>query len=83
MIQDAIARLLDGADLTRGEAREVMATVMDGHATSAQIAGLLVALGAKGETSDEIAGFADAMRSRVIEVTPTRAPCDRRRRDGW
>lgn len=74
MIKASISLLLDGEDLSREQAQSVMAYVMDGEATPAQIAGLLVALRAKGETAEEIAGFADAMRSRVIEVTPTRAP---------
>jgi anthranilate phosphoribosyltransferase len=73
-MQDAIARLLDGHDLDRDAARAVMSVVMDGDATPAQIAGLLVALRAKGETSEEIAGFADAMRERVVPVSPTRTP---------
>ena len=49
-IQEALARLLDGKDLTREEAREVMGEVMRGEATQAQIGGLLVALRVKGET---------------------------------
>ena len=62
MIQQALSRLLDGHDLTRGEARDVMGVVMAGEATPAQIAGFLVALRAKGETADEIAGCAEARR---------------------
>ena len=50
MIQGAIARLLDGHDLTRDEAREAMNTIMSGEATPAQIGGFLVALRLKGET---------------------------------
>ena len=72
MIQDALARLLDGRDLTRAEAREVMGTIMAGEATPAQIGGFLVALRLKGETPDEIAGAAEAMRAHVIPVTPER-----------
>jgi anthranilate phosphoribosyltransferase len=74
MIRIALERLIDGHDLTRDDARTVMAAVMDGETTPAQISGLLVALRAKGETSDEIAGFADAMRERVVVVSPTRTP---------
>jgi anthranilate phosphoribosyltransferase len=73
VITDAISTLLDGHDLSREEARAVMAEIMSGDATSAQIGGFLIALRAKGETADEIAGCAEAMRSHVLEVTPTRA----------
>lgn len=71
-LQDALARLLDGRDLTRAEARETMGAVMRGEATPGQIGGLLVALRVKGETADEIAGFAEAMRSHVLAVRPRR-----------
>jgi anthranilate phosphoribosyltransferase len=72
MIQQSLARLLDGHDLTRDEARGTMAVIMSGDATDAQIAGFLVALRAKGETADEIAGCAEAMREHVLRVSPTR-----------
>src|ERR687888_961440 len=72
MIRRAIQQLLDGHDLTRGEAREVMGTIMSGEATPAQIAGFLIALRAKGETAAEIAGCAEAMRAHVLAVKPTR-----------
>ena len=72
MIQAAIGRLLDGDDLGRDEAREVMGEIMAGEATPAQISGFLVALRAKGETADEIAGCAEAMRAHVLPVRPTR-----------
>jgi anthranilate phosphoribosyltransferase len=71
-VQDALARLLDGHDLSRDEARAVMNEVMGGEATPAQIGGLLVALRIKGETADEIAGCAEAMREHVLAVRPTR-----------
>jgi anthranilate phosphoribosyltransferase len=72
VIQGAIQKLLDKQDLEREEAREVMAEIMGGDATPAQISGFLVALRAKGETADEIAGCAEAMRAHVLAVTPTR-----------
>lgn len=72
MIQDALARLLEGRDLTRAESRAVMGTIMAGEATPAQIGGFLVALRLKGERPDEIAGAAEAMRAHVIPVTPSR-----------
>jgi anthranilate phosphoribosyltransferase len=72
MIQDALARLLDGEDLTREDARRVMDTIMSGEATPGQIGGFLVALRLKGETADEIAGSAEAMRAHAVAVHPRR-----------
>src|SRR6266516_1071964 len=72
MIQRALARLLDGHDLSREEAHEVMGSIMSGEATPAQIAGFLIALRAKGETAHEIAGCAEAMREHALLVRPQR-----------
>ncbi len=72
MIQAALQKVIDGHDLTRDEARDVMGSVMEGEATQAQIGGFLVALRLKGETADEIAGCAEAMRAHVLEVRPAR-----------
>jgi anthranilate phosphoribosyltransferase len=72
VIQEALSRMLEGEDLTRDEARHVMGEIMRGEATQAQMAGFLVALRAKGETADEIAGCAEAMREHVLRVHPTR-----------
>ena len=72
MIQQALQQVLDGRDLTREETREVMSQIMAGEATPAQIGGFLVALRAKGETADEIAGCAEAMRAHVLAVKPRR-----------
>jgi anthranilate phosphoribosyltransferase len=73
VIQETLGRLLDRVDLTREEACETMHEIMRGDATQAQIAGFLVALRAKGETADEIAGCAEAMREHVLPVQPKRA----------
>jgi anthranilate phosphoribosyltransferase len=72
VIAQHIARLLDSHDLTRAEAHDAMSSIMSGEATEAQIAGFLVALRAKGETTDEIVGCAEAMRSHVLPVRPKR-----------
>jgi anthranilate phosphoribosyltransferase len=72
MIQHALQQVLDGRDLARDETREVMSEIMAGEATPAQIGGFLVALRAKGETADEIAGCAEAMRAHVLAVQPRR-----------
>jgi anthranilate phosphoribosyltransferase len=74
VITVAIATVADGRDLSRADARDVMRVVMSGEATPAQIGGLLIGLRAKGETVDEITGFAEAMAEHVVPVTPTRAP---------
>ena len=71
-MQQALAQLLDGKDLAREEARRVMNTIMSGDATAAQIGAFLIALRLKGETADEIAGCAEAMRAHVLTVHPTR-----------
>ena len=72
-IQEALARILDGHDLSKPQAREVMNQIMEGKATPGQIGGFLVALRLKGETAAEIAGCAEAMRAHVLGVKPKRA----------
>ena len=72
MIQDALQQLLDGRDLSREQARAVMGAIMSGETTPAQIGGFLIALRVKGETADEIAGCAEAMREHVLPVRPQR-----------
>jgi len=64
MILDALHTIANhGTSLSRDEAREVMAEVLRGEATDAQIGALLVALHMKGETVEEIVGFAQAIRA--------------------
>jgi anthranilate phosphoribosyltransferase len=64
MILDFLHRISNhGQSLTRAESRDVMAEVLAGKCTDAQIAALLVALRMKGETVEEIVGFAEAIRS--------------------
>jgi anthranilate phosphoribosyltransferase len=64
MILDALHRIANhGQSLARAEAREVMADVLAGNCTDAQISALLVALRMKGETVEEIVGFAEAIRA--------------------
>src|SRR5512146_2721493 len=64
MLPDALHKLVaHRADLTRDEARSVMESVLRGEATDAQIGALLVALSMKGETVEEIVGFAQAIRA--------------------
>ena len=64
MILEALHRIANhGQSLQRPEAREVMAEVLAGNCTDAQIGALLVALHMKGETVEEIVGFAEAIRA--------------------
>ncbi len=67
-VRAALAAIVDGRSLSLEEARLAMGEVMDGEATPAQLAALLVALRMRGETVDELAGFASAMRERVLRV---------------
>lgn len=62
-LPQALSKLMSGDDLTRDEAFGVMTTIMRGEATPAQIGGTVIALRMKGETTDEILGFAEAMRA--------------------
>ena len=63
-----LASLVEGTDLSIGESTWAMQQVMEGKATSAQLAGLLVALRIKGETVDEIVGFRDAVLANALEL---------------
>ena len=68
MIVEAIRRVVDGNDLSREEAFAVMDAIMSGQATDAQIASFLTALRMKGETVEELIGFARVMREKVSPV---------------
>ncbi len=65
MITEFIQKMIDRVDLTEPEARLAMQEIMVGQATDAQIAGFLTALRMKGETSQELVGFARVMREKA------------------
>src|SRR5215468_3322596 len=70
MIKEALHKIANhGHSLTRDEARAVMGQILSGQATEAQIAALLVALHIKGETVEEIVGFAEAMRAAAQPIS--------------
>lgn len=71
MIKEHISRVVAGENLSEEQAVSAMEEIMEGRATPAQIAGLLTALKLKGETVDEITGFARVMRSRATQVKST------------
>lgn len=68
MIQEAIARVVDGKDLTEIEMTRAMEEVTEGRATPAQIGAFLVGLRMKGETVDEIAAAAWVMRAKSAHI---------------
>ncbi|MGH9476870.1 MAG: anthranilate phosphoribosyltransferase [Terriglobales bacterium] len=74
-MREVLQRLLAGEHLSRAEARELLAAILAGPAEAAEraahdlrVAGVLVALRAKGETVEEIAGFAEAMRAAMLDI---------------
>ncbi len=70
MILDALHKVANHcSSLTRDEAREVMTEILHGEAADAQIGALLVALHMKGETVEEIIGFAQAIRAEATPLT--------------
>ncbi len=74
MILDALHRLANhNQSLARAEARDVMAEVLTGKCSDAQIAALLIALRMKGETVEEIVGFAEAIRAAAAPLPIERA----------
>ncbi len=67
-VADLLSEVFEGETLTQDRAREVMGQLMDGNLSQMQAAALLAALRTRGETIEEIIGFAQAMRERAIKV---------------
>jgi len=67
-MKEYIEKCLQGSDLTVDEASRALDLIMTGQATDIQIAGLLVALRAKGESIDEVVGFAQTMRQHSVKI---------------
>ena len=68
IIAEAVRALVDRKDLSRIEAAAAMEAIMSGAATNAQIAAFLTALRMKGETVEELVGFAQVMRQKVMRI---------------
>lgn len=68
-LRDLLLRLMQGKNLKRDEARFLLNQLLQGEATDAQIAAALVALSIKGETTEELAGMAEAMRENAARIT--------------
>ncbi|RJQ88096.1 anthranilate phosphoribosyltransferase [Amycolatopsis panacis] len=71
-----LTRLIDRADLTAGDTSWAMDQIMSGAATQAQIGGFAVALRAKGETTEEISGMAEAMLAHARRIELSRPAVD-------
>ncbi|WP_371381582.1 anthranilate phosphoribosyltransferase [Sporomusa aerivorans] len=68
MLKDYLSQAVAGQNLSREDARKAMQVIMSGQASELQIAAFLTALRMKGETSMEVAGFAEAMRNYALKV---------------
>ena len=71
MIHQALEKVVAGESLSRVEAAAAMEQILSGCSSDAQIAGFLIALKMKGETVDELVGFATAMRRHAAPVFST------------
>ncbi len=67
-IKHAIRKVVDGGELSTSESAAAMSAIMEGNASGAQIGALVTALRMRGESVQEIAGFAQAMRTHAIKV---------------
>jgi anthranilate phosphoribosyltransferase len=75
-VRAALSSIVEGGTLSMAEAHAAMGAVMDGEATPAQLAALLMGLRMRGETVEELAGFAMAMRERVLRVSAPEGSID-------
>lgn len=73
-VKEVLAKVIGGHALSEAEAETAMGKVMAGEATPAQLGALLTALRLKGESVEELTGFARGMRAHSLKVTTTRRP---------
>ncbi len=73
VLRHSLARLLNRENLTRDEAAALLEAMLQADASDAQIAAILVALAAKGETVEELAGMAGVLRARAVRVSSCHA----------
>ncbi|MDQ3322247.1 MAG: anthranilate phosphoribosyltransferase [Acidobacteriota bacterium] len=67
-LRGLLLRLIQGQNLSRPEASQLLNRLLDGEATDTQISAALVALAIKGETTEELAGMAEAMRAHSVKI---------------
>ena len=75
MLKRFIAKVAEGQNLNEEEASQVMTHIMEGEGLPTQIASLLTALRMKGETSQEVTGFARAMRAKALRIRAKDGEC--------
>lgn len=68
MLKSFITKVVDGKDLSEAESGEAMAFIMGGEVPPTQIASFITALRMKGETIQEITGFARTMRAKAVRI---------------
>ncbi|MEN6412364.1 MAG: anthranilate phosphoribosyltransferase [Veillonellales bacterium] len=68
MLKDILAQVVYGQNLSQAAAQEAMNIIMSGQANEAQICAFLTALRMKGETSEEVTGFAETMRQYAVDI---------------
>lgn len=73
-VHAALIKITSGELLSLEESRAAMGEIMDGNASAVQVAAMIGALRMRGETVQEIAGFATAMRDRAVLVEPVSRP---------
>src|SRR5271155_2919670 len=69
-LHHALEKIIAGEDLSRREAEAAMERILTGQSNDAQIAGFLASLRMKGETVDELVGFATVMRRHAVPIFP-------------
>ncbi len=75
MFKELLNLLVEGKDLREDGAYEAMSCIMEGKALPTQIASFLTALRMKGETVEEITGFARAMKAKALSIRPRSGEC--------
>lgn len=70
MMQEAIQKVVDGQDLTQEEAKQVMNEMLSGESTQAQLGAFLTAMRMKGETLQELTGFASVLKEKAEHIAP-------------
>ncbi len=67
-MKQVLEQIASGTDLSREQAKQIMSQIMDGAHCDIEIGGFLMALRCKGESALEVAGFADALRSKCVTL---------------